>query len=178
MYPDLADNKLGSTGHSQGGQAAFTVLQLAEAKWGDKMIYAGLAMEPASGFGAQPTGGTWQEVYAKIKSPMFMFSGTMDVLVSESWCSKLTTPCPRRMRSTGGRRSARHTFLPRGTGTTDLDSMVPLEALGRQRSMRVLQEDAGRPGLGRENVGEPAALPVESSGSEFSVGSGRRGVRW
>ena len=24
MYPDLADNKLGSTGHSQGGQAAFT----------------------------------------------------------------------------------------------------------------------------------------------------------
>lgn len=85
MYPDLADNKLGSTGHSQGGQAAFTVLQLAEAKWGDKMIYAGLAMEPASGFGTQPTGGTWQQVYAKIKSPMFMFSGTADTLVAESW---------------------------------------------------------------------------------------------
>ena len=56
MFPDLADNKLGSTGHSQGGQAAFTVLQLAEAKYGDKMIYAGLAMEPASGFGSQPLG--------------------------------------------------------------------------------------------------------------------------
>ena len=61
-YPDLADNKLGSTGHSQGGQAAFTTLQLAEAKWGDKMIYAGLAMEPASGFGTQPAGGTWQQI--------------------------------------------------------------------------------------------------------------------
>jgi predicted alpha/beta-hydrolase family hydrolase len=85
MYPNLADNKLGSTGHSQGGQAAFTVLQLSEAKWGSQMIYAGLAMEPASGFGTQPAGGTWQQVYAKIKSPMFMFSGTADTLVSSSW---------------------------------------------------------------------------------------------
>ncbi len=85
MYPDLADNKLGSTGHSQGGQAAFTTLQLAEAKWGSKMIYAGLAMEPASGFGTQPTGGTWQSIYGMIKSPMFMFSGTADMLVSAAW---------------------------------------------------------------------------------------------
>jgi hypothetical protein len=85
MYPDLADNKLGSTGHSQGGQAAFTTLQLAEAKWGTSMTYAGLAMEPASGFGTQPTGGTWQQVYAEIKSPMFMFSGTADMLVSAAW---------------------------------------------------------------------------------------------
>jgi hypothetical protein len=84
MYPDLVDNKLGSTGHSQGGQAAFTVLQLAEAKWGDKMIYAGLAMEPASGFGTQPAM-AWQTVYGLIKSPMFMFSGTADMLVSEAW---------------------------------------------------------------------------------------------
>jgi hypothetical protein len=87
MYPDLFDKKLGSTGHSQGGQAAFTVLQLAEAKWGigTGYIYAGLAMEPASGFGTQPTGGTWQQVYGKIKSPMFMFSGTADMLVSAAW---------------------------------------------------------------------------------------------
>jgi hypothetical protein len=95
MYPDLADNKLGSTGHSQGGQAAFTVLQLAEAKWGDKMIYAGLAMEPASGFGTQPTGGTWQQVYGKIKSPMFMFSGTADTLVSESWVQQAYDAMPK-----------------------------------------------------------------------------------
>ena len=85
MFPELADDRLGSTGHSQGGQAAFTVLQLAEQKFGDKMVYAGLAMQPASGFGEQPSGGSWQQVYAKIKSPMFMFSGTADILVSESW---------------------------------------------------------------------------------------------
>jgi fermentation-respiration switch protein FrsA (DUF1100 family) len=85
MYPDLADNKLGSTGHSQGGQAAFVTLQLAEAKWGTTMTYAGLAMEPASGFGTQPAGGTWQMVYGEIKSPMFMFSGTADMLVSAAW---------------------------------------------------------------------------------------------
>ena len=48
-------------------------------------IYAGLAMEPASGFGTQPSGGTWQQVYGEIKSPMFMFSGTSDMLVSAAW---------------------------------------------------------------------------------------------
>jgi hypothetical protein len=85
MYPALAAKRFGSTGHSQGGQAAFTVLQLAEQKWGAEGTYAGLAMEPASGFGAQPSGGSWQQVYAKITSPMFMFSGTSDGLVSESW---------------------------------------------------------------------------------------------
>ncbi len=85
MYPSLADNKLGSTGHSQGGQAAFTTLQLAEAMWGTTMIYAGLAMEPSSGFGTQPDGGTWQQVYGEITSPMFMFSGTADMLVSAAW---------------------------------------------------------------------------------------------
>jgi len=76
LYPDIADgDKLGSTGHSQGGQAALVTLQLAEAKWGSDKTYAGLAMEPASGFGTQPTGQTWQQSYAKIKSPVFMFSG-------------------------------------------------------------------------------------------------------
>jgi hypothetical protein len=86
VYPNLADMRFGSTGHSQGGQAAFTGLQLAEAKYGSSMIYAGLAMEPASGFGVQPTNGTWQMVYSEIKSPMFMFSGLVtDGLVSQSW---------------------------------------------------------------------------------------------
>jgi fermentation-respiration switch protein FrsA (DUF1100 family) len=86
MFPDLAAKKIGSTGHSQGGQAAFTVLALAEMKYGlTDYIYAGLAMEPASGFGTQPSGGSWQSWYAKIKSPMFMFSGTADMLVSEGW---------------------------------------------------------------------------------------------
>jgi hypothetical protein len=99
-YPDLADNKLGSTGHSQGGQASLVTLALAEAKWGDQMTYAGLAMQPASGYGTQPSGGTWRSYYAKIKSPVFMYSGdsstgfanssllgisTGDGLVAVSW---------------------------------------------------------------------------------------------
>lgn len=86
-FPDLADHKFGSTGHSQGGQAAFTVLALAEKKYGlSDWIYAGLAMEPASGFGTQPVGATWQELYGAIVSPMFMFSGLgTDGLVAQSW---------------------------------------------------------------------------------------------
>jgi hypothetical protein len=86
MYPDLAGKMVGLTGHSQGGQAAFTSMQLAEAKYGADTIYAGLAMEPASGFGVQPSGGAWQQVYAEIKGPMFMFSGLgTDGLVSQAW---------------------------------------------------------------------------------------------
>ena len=84
-YPNLAAKKFGSMGHSQGGQAAFTVLALTEEKFGPSATYAGLAMEPASGFGTQPRGISWQALYAKIKSPMFMFSGTADVLVSQGW---------------------------------------------------------------------------------------------
>ena len=86
MFPDIADMKFGSTGHSQGGQATFTALALAEQEHGSSMIYAGLAMEPASGFGNQPTQGTWQQLYAQIKSPVFMFSGLgTDGLVSQAW---------------------------------------------------------------------------------------------
>lgn len=86
-YPDLVDYRIGSTGHSQGGQAAFIVLQKAEQRWASQApVLAGLAVEPASGYGAQPSGGTWQSYYAAIRSPMFMFSGVVtDGLVSESW---------------------------------------------------------------------------------------------
>jgi hypothetical protein len=95
-HGDMVDNKIGSMGHSQGGQAAFIAMQLAEAKWGtDKMIYAGLAVEPASGFGTQPMGGSWQSIYGKVKSPMFMFSGTMDNLVSESWVKQAYDAMPK-----------------------------------------------------------------------------------
>ena len=84
-HPELADMKFGSTGHSQGGQASFIVLQFAEEKWPGN-TYSGLAMQPASGFGSQPAGGSWQSIYAKIKSPMFMFSGVgTDGLVSQGW---------------------------------------------------------------------------------------------
>lgn len=85
-HADLADSKIGSMGHSSnGGQAAFVVVKLAEDRWGNAMTYAGFSMEPASGSGAQPSGGTWQQVYAEVDSPMFMFSGTSDILVSPAW---------------------------------------------------------------------------------------------
>jgi hypothetical protein len=87
-HADIADTKIGSTGHSQGGQAAFTVLEKAEAKWGPSYTYAGLAMQPASGFGSQPSPGPWSAVYGRIKSPMFMFSGTSDTLVSAAWVQR------------------------------------------------------------------------------------------
>jgi hypothetical protein len=83
--PDLVDYRFGSTGHSQGGMSSFCVLQFAEEKWGAKGIYAGLAIEPASGFGTNPSE-PWANVYAKIKSPMFMFSGQgTDGLVAQTW---------------------------------------------------------------------------------------------
>jgi hypothetical protein len=85
QYPDLADYKFGSTGHSQGGMASLVTLQYAEAEWGEKGVYAGLAIEPASGFGETPSEG-WETVYGKIKSPAFLFSGLgTDTLVSQSW---------------------------------------------------------------------------------------------
>jgi hypothetical protein len=87
MFPDLADKKFGSTGHSQGGQSSFVVLSLSEKEFGvgPDTKFAGLAMEPASNFGAQPAGG-WMAAYKAIKSPMFMFSGRgTDGLVSQGW---------------------------------------------------------------------------------------------
>lgn len=83
-YPNLVSNKIGSAGHSQGGMAAFTVLANAEDAFGPSFTYAGLAMQPASGFGETPWGG-WRPRYASIESPMFMFSGSADILVSASW---------------------------------------------------------------------------------------------
>jgi dienelactone hydrolase len=88
-HPELADDKIGSTGHSQGGGAAFVCLQRAEDKWGSAKIYAGHAMEPASGFGDSPA--DYASVYAKIKSPMFMFNGSSDTLVSSSWVGQAFT---------------------------------------------------------------------------------------
>lgn len=82
-YPQLADAKIGSMGHSQGGAAAFMCVYRAEQKWGDEKLIAGLAMEPASGFGDAPS--DYQSYYAKIRSPMFMFNGSFDVLVSPGW---------------------------------------------------------------------------------------------
>lgn len=84
QYPDLADGtKLGFTGHSQGGGGAIMGVYRAEQEWGASKTYAGHAIEPASGFGDSPS--NWQTYYAQIKSPIFMFNGSSDSLVSESW---------------------------------------------------------------------------------------------
>jgi hypothetical protein len=84
-HGDIADMKFGSTGHSQGGQSAFCALRLAEEKWPEG-VHAGLAMQPASGFGTACSGGSWASRYALIESPMFMFSGQgSDGLVSQRW---------------------------------------------------------------------------------------------
>ena len=84
-YPDVADLRFGSTGHSQGGQSSFCALWWAEEKWGATGVYAGLAMQPASGFGTACAGG-WRSAYGAIESPMLMFSGQgTDGLVSQSW---------------------------------------------------------------------------------------------
>lgn len=84
LYPDLADKKFGSSGHSQGGQAAFVTGQFAETKWPEG-THAILAMQPASGFGRQPRE-RWQTVYGKIKQPAAMYSGnSTDGLVSRRW---------------------------------------------------------------------------------------------
>jgi hypothetical protein len=65
--------------------ASLVTLQYAETEWGDEGIYAGLAIEPASGFGQPPPEG-WETVYGKVKSPAFMFSGLVtDTMVTQTW---------------------------------------------------------------------------------------------
>lgn len=81
-YPDLADTKVGSAGHHVGGGGAILCVYRAEQKWGTSMIYAGDAAEPVSGSGAVSN---YQELYGMIKSPIFMFNGSADMLVPISW---------------------------------------------------------------------------------------------
>lgn len=83
-YADIADpDKIGFTGHSQGGGATFMAVYRAEEKWGTSKTFSGLAMQPASGYGDSPA--DWQSYYAQIESPMSMFNGTYDTLVYASW---------------------------------------------------------------------------------------------
>lgn len=85
-YPELADLRFGLAGHGAGGQGAFVGQQLSEARWGAQGVYAGFGAAPESGFGTQPEGGTWSEVYAEVRAPVFMFSGApSDGLVSMRW---------------------------------------------------------------------------------------------
>lgn len=113
LYPDLADKKFGSSGHSQGGQAAFVTGQFAEEKWPDG-VHAILAMQPASGFGNQPRE-RWQTVYGKIKQPAAMYSGNpTDGLVSKSWVSDAFRALSRTTEAYHWSKSGASHFSPNG----------------------------------------------------------------
>lgn len=84
QYPDKVTNKVGFTGHSQGGAAAFICTARAQRQWSaDKATVAGHAIEPASGFGAAPS--DWKDLYEELSAPMFMFNGSEDPLVSGAY---------------------------------------------------------------------------------------------
>lgn len=84
QHSRIADpNKLGFTGHSQGGGGAIMGVYRAEQKWGMRKTYSGLAMQPASGFGNSPM--NWSSLYGQIQSPVSMFNGTADMLVAPSY---------------------------------------------------------------------------------------------
>ncbi len=84
-YPDIADTKYGFTGHSQGGGGAILGVYRAEQEWGSARTYTGFAIEPAHGYGDSPY--NWDDLYAQIYSPISMFNGSSDGLVSASWVS-------------------------------------------------------------------------------------------
>jgi hypothetical protein len=82
-YGDIVDTKYGFTGHSQGGGGAILGVYRAEQQWGSSREYAGLGIEPAHGFGDSPY--NWSTLYGQIYSPIAMFNGSADILVSSSW---------------------------------------------------------------------------------------------
>lgn len=82
-YGDIVDTKYGFTGHSQGGGGAILGVYRAEQQWGSAREYAGLGIEPAHGFGDSPS--NWSSLYGQIYSPIAMFNGSSDSLVSASW---------------------------------------------------------------------------------------------
>jgi hypothetical protein len=80
-HADLADQtRIGSIGHEVGGDVALLCLRKAEETWGGTVKYAGHAMEPQFGSGASSP--DWMTKLAHIASPVFMFNGSEDVLVS------------------------------------------------------------------------------------------------
>jgi hypothetical protein len=79
-YPDLADLKVGSGGHGTGGGAALLCVAHAQAQWGDALQIVGHGSEPD----VAGLAGGWMDVYARIASPIFIFNGSEDFLVSEN----------------------------------------------------------------------------------------------
>lgn len=82
-YPNIVDTRYGFTGHSQGGGGAILGVYRAEQEWGSSRTYTGFGIEPAHGYGDSPS--NWRTLYAQITSPVSMFNGSRDGLVSASW---------------------------------------------------------------------------------------------
>lgn len=80
-YGALADDKIASMGHAEGGAGAYACLQRAEEKWQTSKRYVGLAMFPDSGLGGDEG---WMQRYAKIRSPVFQFHGTEGAIIHEN----------------------------------------------------------------------------------------------
>jgi hypothetical protein len=83
-YAAIADNKIGSTGHSQGGGASITCAYLAEKKWGDQVKIAVSAIQPAHGMSRA----SYTSEYPQVKSPIFIMSGSVDMIVNDAWIEK------------------------------------------------------------------------------------------
>ncbi|MBQ49364.1 MAG: hypothetical protein CMP10_18440 [Zetaproteobacteria bacterium] len=81
QFSAIADRtKIGTTGHSQGGAAAITCLYQGESRWPNSQLTAH-AIQPAHGMNRDG----WQSEYPQINSPIFMFSGSDDTVVSDEW---------------------------------------------------------------------------------------------
>jgi len=79
-HPDIADTKVGSAGHSTGGSSAISCVYHAEQKWGDALQIVGYGAEPDRAGAAI----AWTDHFGGVSSPIFMFSGSEDFLVSEN----------------------------------------------------------------------------------------------
>jgi len=81
QYTELVDEtRVGFTGHSQGGRSAILCAYNAEQSWGDARTLATQAIEPSHWYGVGPD--DYASLYAQIRSPIFMFNGSEDTLVS------------------------------------------------------------------------------------------------
>jgi hypothetical protein len=79
-HPELASMRVGSGGHQTGGGSALLCVAHLQEKWGSAMRVVGHGSEPdLAGIAAG-----WPETYAKIASPIFIFNGSEDQLVSEN----------------------------------------------------------------------------------------------
>jgi hypothetical protein len=79
QYPDLVSDKVGFAGHCQGGVSAILCAYRAEERWPEH-TFAVQAGAPDHGFVGSVE--DWAELYGQIESPVFMFNGSEDTVVS------------------------------------------------------------------------------------------------